>query len=185
MSGLFEKRNFLGYTTPLWVISRTPNDLYRRLESKLHKVVDNTSKGLTLAELMFAMGLIGIIMVFVIGLGVQLTNSSTKGVDQTIAMEIAQRLINQAAKTDPSTWPTATMAENITVTDPRTPTAFYYTCTNTMLSDYNKEPMGDLHQYQVTVFWWPNQSTSSSTSRSGYGKLSVRLSRVLYVENMR
>lgn len=115
-------------------------------------------------------------------------NASSKGLDQTVALDIAQNKLDFAAQSTPSKW-TFWSSEEHSVTDPRTPTPFYYVLTPVELSnatsDYTNR-MGDVYRLDMEVYWWPEDPTKQKVStRAEYGRLSVKLSRVVYIENMK
>ena len=143
------------------------------------------NRGLTLAELVIAIGLLASIIVIVIGLFVKLMNASTKGLDQTVALDIAQNKLDQAAQSSPSKW-LIYNSEAHSVTDPRTPTTFHYTLTPRELTSNSAadNKMGDMYHLDLEVYWWPEKDKEVSTRRD-MGRLSVKLSRVVYIENMK
>lgn len=175
--------------------------------------------GLSFGEILIAIALIGLIIVVVMGLFVKLMNASTKGLDQTVALDIAQNKLDYTGSSTPRIWmkwhsqfisahvtqfwsSNTTSAATITgeahsISDPRTPTLFYYTLTATELTDKGVGPdpfksdytnqMGDIYKLDMDVYWWPETATSknSNATRSEFGRLSVHLDRIVFIENMK
>ncbi|CAN0446559.1 unnamed protein product, partial [Phaeothamnion confervicola] len=96
-----------------------------RIGSSSPAVRGRRKGGFTTAELLVAFALLAVIITVVIGLFVKLMNASSKGLDQTVALDIAQNKLDFAAQSTPSKW-TFWASEEHSVTDPRTPTPFYY-----------------------------------------------------------
>ena len=150
-------------------------------------------------ELLIAIMLLALIIVVVVGLFVKLMNASTKGLDQTVALDIAQNKLDFAAASTPAKW-TFFSSEPHSITDPRTPTPFYYVLTAKDMSSYVGPPghllppsdlMGDLYKLDIDVYWWPanlnvtNVTVTQGTVRQEIGRLSVHLSRAVYIANMK
>jgi type II secretory pathway pseudopilin PulG len=169
------------------------------------------ARGFSMGELLIAVALLGLVIVTVIGLFVTLMNGSTKGLDQTVALDIAQNELDFCAGSAPAKWlalnnGTLGLSETHTVTDPRSPIPFYWVLTPTELSepsgvtgaaayDFAAHPktnaMGDMYRLDMDVYWWPDAAktsvinVTSIASRGGMGRLSVHLSRIVYIENMK
>ena len=141
--------------------------------------------GLTLAELMIAIALLLVVTVIVIGLFLKLMTASTKGLDQTVALDIAQNKLDQAAQSSASKW-LIYNSEAHSVSDSRTPTIFHYVMTADELTATvpGSNTMGDMYKLDLEVYWWPEEDKRVST-RHEMGRLSVKLSRIVYIENMK
>lgn len=133
-------------------------------------------------EILLATFLLTTCLVFVCTLLLGLFRSSTKGEDQTVALELADKMLTQMALTDPALWPGIVSDPNILYThDPSVQTEFR--------AEYRADPlpepadtlgMGDLYDVTVRVYWWSDSGPDKT--RSGYGRQTVSLSRVIYVE---
>lgn len=141
--------------------------------------------GLSLLEILLATMLLTIVLVFIIVTMLGLLRSSTKGEDQQVALEIADRVLAQLANSDESNWAALTSTPQFVYThDPRSQTRFETVVTMPALK-LNAAPstagalvMGELYDVTVTVRWW-DQTTPT---RQGYGLQSVTLTRTIYVE---
>lgn len=139
--------------------------------------------GLSLLEILLATAILTVCLVFVITLLLGLFRSSTKGEDQTIALEIADRLLSQISNADPSKWDQIAADPNVVYThDTRTQTVFSTDLQYTQLlaapADSPTTPqMGDIYDVSVDVSWW-----DQSQKRAGYGQQKVTLKRTIYVE---
>lgn len=142
-------------------------------------------RAFTLAELVFSIGLLALIALVSIGFFVRLTVSSTKSEDQTVALELANKVLEEYAGVDPAYWEVAS-SETFSSRDPRTQTTFYYRLRFRRLSRADAE-MGDLYRLDVDVSWWPADpgQPHQQTRRRDYGKLQVHLSDVVFIEDYR
>ena len=142
--------------------------------------------GLTVAELVVSIGFLAIIAVVVIGLFVRLTASSSKSADQSVALEIASRLLDEYARASPEDWKGVAAQQDLQTRDPGSKTTYYYRLRHKQIDD-GKSMMGDLYRLDVDVFWWPDDPTKldKTPSRRDYGKLKVSLGRVVFVERFR
>ena len=128
-----------------------------------------------------AMGLLLVIVVFVAGLFLHLFVASSKSLDSSIALELADSVLTQAADSDPATWPALAATQSIYNRDPRTTTEF-----NTVLTfppaPSLEHDMGKMYEVSVEVYWMGNNPASS---RQSYGRQAVKLSKVIYVSDMK
>lgn len=136
----------------------------------------------TVSELVVAIGLLAIIAVVVIGLFVRITASSSKSVDQTVALEIANRVLDQYANSSPSEWDSASSQQDLQTRDPASKTTFHYHLESRPLTNGTSK-MGDMYRLDVNVYWWTNKE--SEDQRRDYGRLRVRLSRCVFVEQIK
>lgn len=162
-----------------------------RKEQKLRLRSPLKTSGLTFAELMISFALLAVVIVVVIGLFVKLLNASTKGLDQTVALDIAQNRLDVVAASPASKWLGFAKTVDMAIVDSRSNTTFYYNLTWNELSENGvniDNKMGDLYRVDVEVFWWPentNPSNAKAAERVEMGKLRVNLSRIVYIENMK
>lgn len=142
-------------------------------------------RGFTIAELVFAIGLLALIAVVSIGFFVRLTASSTKSGDQAVAVELASRVLEEYSQRDPAYW-ALNSGEELSTHDPETNTTFYYRLRYRRLSPADAR-MGDLYRLDVDVSWWaPDPSNRHApATRRDYGKLGLHMSNVVFVEDFR
>lgn len=140
----------------------------------------------TVAELIVAIGFLAVISVIVIGLFVRLTASSSKSADQSAALEVASRLLDEYARAAPEEWKNVDSRQDLQTRDPGSKTTYYYRLRHKQIDD-GTSLMGDLYRLDVDVFWWPaNQARLDQTpNRRDYGKLKVSLGRAVFVEHFR
>lgn len=142
--------------------------------------------GFTVAELIVAIGFLAVISVVVIGLFVRLTASSSKSADQTAALEVASRLLDEYARAAPEEWMNVSSQQDLHTRDPGSKTTYYYRLRHRQIDD-GQSLMGDLYRLDVDVFWWPADPSrlDRTPSRRDYGKLKVSLARTVFVERFR
>lgn len=129
-----------------------------------------------------AMALLLIVLVFVSGLFLHLFVSSTKSLDSSVALDIADSILTQANDSDPSTWPALAQAQQLYNHDPRTTTQFdsQLSYRDTSLDSI----MGKAYEITVEVYWM-GSNPSQNPNRRSYGRQSVRLSKIVYVSDMK
>ncbi len=138
------------------------------------------ARAFTIAELIVAIGLLAIIAVVIIGLFVRLTTSSSKSVDQSVAMEVANRFLDEYVDASPSQWDAVNSNVQLQTHDPVSKTTFYYKLRHRLVSSPAAQ-MGDLYRLDMAVSWCPN--ADPNLPRRDYGKLQVHLSRLVFVED--
>ena len=133
-----------------------------------------------------AIGLLAVIAVVIIGLFLRLTVSSSKSVDQSAALEIAHQVLDEYSDADPSTWSSVQSEKSLQTHDPKQKTTFYYRLRHRRVTDVN-DPRGDLYRLDVDGSWWPDSpgAPHSSSNRRDYGKLTLHLSRAVFVEHFK
>ena len=154
-------------------------------------------RGLTMGEMVIAVGLLGIIVVFIAALFVRLLTSSTKGSHQTVGVMFAQRRLDAAQRTGPPYWgaenpltktgvgdyrESTSGNEGVYFQDDQSQTEFYYRFEAALI---RSKPMGDLYRLKCDVAWWPStqavaDKAKTTDVRREMGKQSVSLSRVFY-----
>ncbi len=141
-------------------------------------------RGYTLGEVVLAMALLLIFLVFLIGLFLQLFQSSTKGLDASIALNLAESALSQVNDANPASWSSLMGKQGVINRDPRTTaefvTEFVYSEPALTLAE---KDMGDVYEVTVAVYWMDQASTNRN--RRAFGRQSVRLSRLIYVSNMK
>lgn len=128
-----------------------------------------------------AMALLLLVLVFVAGLFTHLFVASSKSLDSSIALEIADSILTQANDSDPATWPALAQSQAIYNRDPRTTTPFH-TVVSFPPGAVLEHDMGKMYEVSVEVYWMGN---NPAASRQTYGRQSVKLSKVIYVSDMK
>ena len=142
--------------------------------------------GVTLAEVILALGLLGIILVAVIGLFQNLLSSTSKSTDVTAATVIAQERLNELVAGQPAylstygmDFPTGPMAQGIYTHDSQSQTTYYHQATPELLKD--EAGFGRTYYLEVQVFWNTADPTQVAKNRAGQGQQSIKMGRVVYV----
>ncbi len=147
------------------------------------------NNGYSLLELMLSMTIILIAMISIIGLFVSLFKSSQKGLDLTNGLVIAESVMNQyiydkqelsgglfSNLTDNTASPETGTTETDYGSEFSHKTIYSY---EIICRDVKTTAPLDLKKLDVTVSWW-RDSAKESEYRSGYGKLTVHISRLVY-----
>ena len=151
---------------------------------KLGRVRERVTGGLTLAELILAVLLLGLLIISVMGLFLALLGASAKSSDQTIGVLYAERVLDAMAHNAASTYPAFTNASSQTDVydhDANNKTTFVYSVTATDLEPGTfalPATPGQTWLLEAEVRWW---SVEAARSRAGQGQLFVRQARVVYV----
>lgn len=127
-----------------------------------------------------AMALLMVILTFIVGLFTRLFVASNKSLDSSIALELADSVLNQANDSDPATWPALATAQAVYNRDPRSTTEFHtvlsFPATPALTHD-----MGQMYEVSVEVYW---MGDNPGQNRRDYGRQAVKLSKIIYVSNM-
>lgn len=139
-------------------------------------------RGYSLGEVVIALALMAILLVFVSGLFLKLFQSSTKGLDASIALQMAESTMIQAKDADPASWPSLSGSRQVINRDTQVTSEFV---TEVVASNppISSNEMGEVYELTVAVYWM--DQSKDPASRRGYGRQSVRLSRLVYVSNMK
>lgn len=139
--------------------------------------------GLTLMEMMVALGLIAVITLFVIGTLVRLLSTGGKSAYQTAASLLAQELLDSSIAAGPPRWGFSSDARDqwrgqrqLMLPGQGRQARFDYQVTVLPLRR-SPEDLGNLHQVSVTV-WWTGEQPGG---RAEQGQTSVTSSRTVYV----
>lgn len=134
-------------------------------------------RGLTVLEVLFATLLLAVCIIFVITAMLGMFRSASKGEDQTIALELADKLLTQLADADSAYWSQIVDDPNVLYShDPEAPTTFQ---AEFGFVNADTQTMGNLYAVTVTVFWWPD-AAGNNVARRNYGRQSVTLTRTVY-----
>ncbi|MEW6279178.1 MAG: hypothetical protein AB1758_11175 [Candidatus Eremiobacterota bacterium] len=151
-----------------------------------------------MAELCLAIGLLGVVIVFVLAVFTRLMASSTKSSSQTVGLLLAQRRMDQAIRTGPPAWganpPLSTTEDLPFYEENQSQVTGVYQHDEQNKVDYyhhfraervQRKPMGDLWRLTVDVVWWPSDGRAATIKntnevRQGSGRLSLSVSRLYY-----
>ena len=127
-----------------------------------------------------AMALLMVIVTFLAGLFTHLFIASNKSLDSSIALELADSVLNQANDSDPATWPALAASQALYNRDPRSTTEFH-TVLSFPPTPVLTHDMGQMYEVNVEVYW---MGDNPGESRRDYGRQAVKLSKIIYVSNM-
>jgi len=137
--------------------------------------------GLSLAEVIVSIALLGVIVVSTVLLFLSLQRSSNKTTDSSAALTYAQAVLDQAVAEGPPDWGGPGGSRDLYTHDAVTRTTFTHELAAQLVYSPSSTalPMGDLYRLDVTVYWW---SDAPDQTRQGMGKLSTKLGRLVFVE---
>jgi hypothetical protein len=139
-------------------------------------------RGLTLAEVVLCLGLLGLLLVATVGLFHGLLGSSTKSGDLAAATLIAQQRLDELVAQQPayrttygSDFPTDVLSQTIYTRDSQSALNFSHRARPELLDD--RPNYGRTYYLEVEVYW----SGNSDTTRARQGLQSLKLGRVVYL----
>ena len=136
-------------------------------------------KGMTIAECVMAMGLLGVMALALVGLFSRLLSTTAKTTDQTAARMLARGILEHALREGPdSNWGGLGGKANLKAHDNLTGTDFVYEIKDARLNP--PSAVGNLYQVTVTVTWWKKDVDANATY-GGLGKTSVDLTGSVYI----
>ncbi|MCD4784384.1 MAG: type II secretion system GspH family protein [Candidatus Eremiobacteraeota bacterium] len=139
-------------------------------------------KGFSLVELMIAVSIIATALLLFIGVFFSMFKSSQKGVDLTAGIVVAESALSEYLydRQEMSGGLSTNLVDNvgspITGTTTLNKTIFTYEIT---CQDVGT---GNLKKIDVVVWWWQDTALKKEF-KSGYGKLNVSISRLIYSQN--
>lgn len=129
-----------------------------------------------MAEILVSLAVLATLSLVVVALFTKLLASSVKNQDQISANILAQGLLEQAVRKGPNGKGKYSLPDQSTVlssNDQSSRTEFSYDVTSRQIS--SASAMGTLYEVTVSVKWWDDL-------RQGYGNLSTKASRTVYVK---
>ncbi|MBI3929658.1 MAG: hypothetical protein HY319_29220 [Armatimonadetes bacterium] len=140
--------------------------------------------GVTLAEVVLAIGFLAVVMLSLLTVFTRLLGSQTQTAHQVVARCLAQRVLEEAVQDGPPLWgvadPTQPTTVELHVQDSETREKYTYWVRASLLRDAPPAtPMGKLYLVEVEVTWWTDQP---GQTRRETGKLSLKTGRAVYVE---
>ena len=139
--------------------------------------------GLTVAEVVVAIGILGILLVSIISLFIQLMASNTKNNLVNLGTLYADRILEQTVRNpdpgDPAFPVYRSGQESIVSHGDETTTTFAYRLESTKLS--GPDP-GEQWLVKLEVQWWHADPNDASRIQAGFGKLSTKQQRLVYVK---
>ncbi|MEW6282750.1 MAG: hypothetical protein AB1758_29335 [Candidatus Eremiobacterota bacterium] len=163
---------------------------------------------MTVAEVVIAISLVGVLVVSVLSVFTYLLAASSKSTHQTVGLLFAQRRLDLAAQLGPPTWgadapltwnagtgiyredPTDTTTlggmpgGGVYTHDEQHKTMFWHQFEARLI---RSNQMGDLYQFWVQVIWWADESGAQPQVqwRQGTGRQSIELTRTYYYSNVK
>lgn len=128
--------------------------------------------GLSVLEIIVALGLVTTVALTIIGLFSRLMASSSKGADQAAAELLAQAVLDRATRTGPPDWGGLSAGVELETAETSSSTRYVYQVQIDPLPD-DTHPLGVLYRVGVQVRW---------SGRQDQGRLLVERSRLTYVE---
>lgn len=133
-------------------------------------------RGLSLVELLLALGILTVAIVLIIGLFLSLLRSSTKTADLTTGMYHARERLREVIEKD-QYWPVpADLAQGLYTTDSTSQTRYFSRVTSVPVPGSAPDYKGGYY-ISVDVWWW-NQAPGQT--RQGQGVLSTRAGQFFY-----
>ena len=137
-------------------------------------------RGLTILEVMLAMGILAISVLLVLGVLAKFLTSQSSTAAQTAARLLAKEVLDQAAAVGPTSWGLTTTdltgVRTLTLPNEKKPTEFRFQLFPAALRADPRD-QGTLWELEVEVKWW------SDDHRTERGNLFLRAQRVVYVQN--
>ncbi len=138
-------------------------------------------RGLTLSEIIVALGLLAVASLVLLGLFSRMLASQSKSSHQTVGILMAQKIIERCSRAGPPNWGltdiTQVQTESVVVQESKASVDFSYQLTASVVApEPSKVPMGTLYLLELKLWWWSEQAVG------GTGKSFVETSRVVYIE---
>jgi hypothetical protein len=129
-----------------------------------------------------ATGLLALMLVTVMVLFGQMLESTTKNAMMSQGAFFADRVVEAEISRLKATNATGNFnsQEWISSTDETNKTTYLYHVESESLAT---SPLGTSYAIRAEVRWWQGDVTSPEATRKGYGKLSLKRSRVVYIPN--
>lgn len=144
------------------------------------------NRGVTLAEIVVAIGLLAVASITLIGLFSKLLSTGGKSVHHAVATRLADRVLTRALREGPPNWGTGGTMNGVARLQTHrasVATEFEYRVTVSPPHEVRdgRAQQGALYEVEVEVSWW-TQATDGNKGRRGQGQLSVTVERLHYVE---
>ena len=140
-------------------------------------------KGLSIGELVVATGLLALMLVTVMVLFGQMLESTTKNAMMAQGAFFADRVLeSEISRLKDTHTPTSTTSQEwISSTDESNKTTYLYRVESEAVSAGS--PLGTSYAVRAEIRWWQGDINAPDATRRGYGKLSIRRSRLVYIPN--
>ena len=139
--------------------------------------------GLTLAEVVVAIGILAVAGLAIISVFAKLVTSQSKSGYQTVARMLAQEVLEEASIAGPPLWgmtdPTQELTRSYRMQSSPEPVPFSYklSVSSVRLLEY-PDPMGEIYQLEVDVWWF---GEGPNAGRTDLGRTSLKGFRQVYV----
>lgn len=138
----------------------------------------NTRLGLSLIEVILALGLLAGVALVIIGVFLSLFQATTKNKDQGTAELLMESILERTTATGPPNWGVPSTGTRLPAPQPGDQTDFFYQVDTRLLSDGSTP--GELWKVTVTVAWWSQEDRPLRESRVGYGNTQVSGTRSVF-----
>ena len=143
---------------------------------------DGTSAGLTLMEIVVAIGLIAVVTLLVVGTLARLLNTGGKTAHQVAGRLLAQEILETSAAAGPPRWGFPAGVGNrrgersLLLPGDQAETRFFYKLDALRLRK-SPQDLGTMTELVVTVWWWGDEPSA----RAELGNSSLSLARTVYI----
>ena len=135
-------------------------------------------RGLSLLEVVLALGLLAAVALVIIGVFLALFQATTKNKDQGSAELLMESILEKATATGPPTWGVPATGTKLSAPQSGDLTDFSYQVDTRDLSTAGSP--GELWQVTVTVAWWTEDDRPLKESRTGYGNTHISGTRSVF-----
>lgn len=138
--------------------------------------------GLTLAEVVLAIGILAFVALTVVGVFLALLRTSAKNREQASAELLTESLLERASVSGPPDWGVGRqVGTRLSLEQPTGGAQFFYQVDPLRVSTGVSPEPGQTWQVAVTVGWWlENDSSTVESARVGFGNQFVRGVRTVY-----
>lgn len=147
-------------------------------------VLEGYRRGFTLAEVVVSLGLLALMLVSTLILFSKLLASTTKNgyleAAGVYADQILEHAVSHPASSSPLYAALTVGEQDLMVEGETSPTKFVYRLEARQVATAN--PHGERWLLQVEVRWWTAETQEAAASRTDYGLLRTRQSRLVYVK---
>ena len=139
-------------------------------------------RGLTLAEIVLAMGILAFVALTVVGVFLALLQTSAKNREQAMAELLTESLLEKATSIGPPHWGVDGRTGARLQAELESDGSHFFYQVDPVRVDTRPEPSeGETWKVTVTVGWWlASDAPNLETSRVGFGNQYVRGVRTLY-----
>lgn len=140
------------------------------------------ARGLTVAEIVVAFGVLAFVALVVIGVFLALLRTSAKNREQAMAELLAESVLERSTAEGPDGWGVAGQTgQRLEATLQQDGSRFFYQVDPVLVPpDVPVDEDGQCWKVTVTVAWWVSGDEPLETSREGFGNRFVKGTRTVY-----